>query len=109
MAEDSRPISTKADCIRADYDRIRLETMKLVTELRGRRPNASQLKRAKDLQHRRKALSQAADAALTKELALWLALKERLRREPREDDEITSEDERRASQIVSAFWLEAGP
>jgi hypothetical protein len=36
-----------------------------------------------------------------------MALKERLDQEPREDDEITSEDERRASQIVSAFWLEA--
>jgi hypothetical protein len=59
------------------------------------------------MQRRRKALSQAADAALTKQLAVWMALKERLDRERREDDEITSEDERRASQIVSAFWLDA--
>jgi hypothetical protein len=58
--------------------------MKLVAELRGRQPNSSQRKRARDLQRRRKALSQAADAALTKELAVWMALKERLDREPRE-------------------------
>jgi hypothetical protein len=107
LPEDTRTISINADCIRADADRIRLETMKLVAELRGRRPNSSQLKRVRDLQRRRKAHSKAADAALTKELAVWMALKERLDREPREDDEITSEDERRASQIVSAFWLEA--
>jgi hypothetical protein len=81
--------------------------MKLVAELRGRQPNSSQRKRARDLQRRRKALSQAADAALTKKLAVWMALKERLDRERREDDEITSEYERRASQIVSAFWLDA--
>jgi hypothetical protein len=36
-----------------------------------------------------------------------MPLKERLDREPREDDEVTSEDQRRASQILSAFWLEA--
>jgi hypothetical protein len=58
-------------------------------------------------QTRGRSLRHLRDAALTKELAVWMALKERLDQEPREDDEITSEDERRASQIVSAFWLEA--
>jgi hypothetical protein len=38
---------------------------------------------------------------------VWMTLKKRLDREPREDDEITSEDERRASQIKSTFWLDA--
>jgi hypothetical protein len=108
MAKDAPTIVADADRIRAEAESIREETVTLIAEAGGRRPTRFQLVRWRRLQQRRKVLSRAADMALTRELALWMALRERLNRDPREDDQITAEDQRRASQIVSAFGLRTG-
>ena len=71
-------------------------------------PTRLQQVRARRLEQRRKALSAAADSALTRELVVWMALRERLERDPKEGEEITPEDERRAAQIVAAFGLGVG-
>jgi hypothetical protein len=99
MAEDAPTIVADADRIRAEVDSIRDEIVALIAEARGRRPTRFQLVRW------RKVLSRAADVAQTRELALWMVLRERVERDPQEDDQITAEDELRASQIVCAFGL----
>jgi hypothetical protein len=96
--ENAAKITTEAACIRAAMQA-------LFDSLNGRRPSKAAMKRARELRERTRALGTELENLLLEEMAVEMALRQRLGRNPVDGDDITPADELAAQQILAGFRL----
>lgn len=91
-------IVTEADCIRA-------EMQAMFEGLNGRHPSKAMMRRARELRERAQALGAVAESLLLQEMAIEIAVRQRLGRSFVEGEEITPADEAGAEQILAGLRL----
>jgi hypothetical protein len=89
----------------SEADRVREEMLALFRSLNVLRPNKAVMKRARELRERAKALGEVMENLLLHEMAVEIALRQRLGRNPVDGDLITPADEQAAQQILAGFRL----
>lgn len=88
-----------------EADGIREEMRALFDGLNGRRPSKAVMRRARELRERTKALGAVAENLLLQEMAVEMAVRQRLGRNPVDGDDVLPQDELAAQLILAGFQL----
>jgi hypothetical protein len=88
-----------------EADLIRSELRAMLDGLNGSRPSKAVMQRARQLRERAKALDATAGRLLRREMAIQVALRQRLGRTDVEGEEITPLDEHIAERILAGLHL----
>jgi hypothetical protein len=91
-------ITTESASIKSEIDT-------LLAAVKGRHPSKGQIAKAKELRARAKALDQASEQLLLRELSLTMAVRQRLNRVDVEGETILEADEWLAKKILSGLLL----